>query len=83
MAPDLTPRAAADDALNAMLIKPATSLADAMLKYEHARDRLSKVTGLGWSIIALDLRRYGSSKLTEIRALECDLAATLQIGAAS
>lgn len=67
------PRASTDDALNALIIAPATSLADAMRKYEPAISPANqdKITGLGWQIIALDLTRFGSSDLMMTRAACC------------
>lgn len=67
------PRAATDDALNALIISPASSLEDAMRKYEQAiaTPNQKKITGLGWEIIALDLTRFGSSDLMMTRAACC------------
>lgn len=68
------PRAATEtaDALNAAIIKKARTLTDANRKYELATSVPSEVTSLGWQIIAIDLRTYGSSDLTIWRAQACE-----------
>lgn len=62
--------------LRAAILKPARTLTDATRKYELATSVPSEVTALGWSIIALDLRRFGSSDLTIWRAERCEQQAT-------
>lgn len=71
---DTKPRAATEtaDALNAAIVAQARTLTDANRKYEFATSEPTQVTALGWSIIALDLRRFGSSDLTIWRAERCD-----------
>lgn len=68
------PRAATEtaDALNAAILKQARSLTDANIKYETATSEIPQVTALGWDIIALDLKRWGSSDLTLWRAQVCE-----------
>lgn len=69
---DTKHRAATTDELNAALVLAASSTAAALWKYELARTTPSAVTSLGWSIIALDLRRWCSSPLSSARILECE-----------
>lgn len=78
MTTNTKPRAATEtaDALNAAIVAPARTLTDANRKYELATSEPAQVTALGWSIIALDLRRFGSSDLTIWRAENCERQAS-------